>query len=476
MADQTTGPSIPKPGEQYVFEVDLNTCTGCKGCVTACHNLNGLKPEESWRSVGVMESISGKLSQSITTSCHHCLDPACLSGCPTIAYVKDPLTGVVRHLDDQCIGCQYCILRCPYEAPKWIPSLGIVRKCDMCTERLEIGEETACQQGCPNGAISIGVRDKRDIAIQGGWPVPVAAPWEYTSPTTQYLGLSAGTKTRELEEHYEPEKAHLPLVLMLILTQFSVGLWGISFFLEEMKLLQTISVVTALSGLVSSTFHLGHPEKAYRAFLGFRTSWLSREVVFFGLYAPMAAGCVGADWLIGNGWVEPSYLTGLLVGQWVAFGFGMFGVFASAKLYQTTPRPLWKGSKALLGFPMTALILGSAFAYSYSPLESHQWLLWVLMASSQSWLLLEIRRNHRPKGLSPQLRSLLQGPLKGEWNLQRYGLFVFGLVVPCLLLGYPDSAPVSSLMFYGLLAACVFERHLFFKLGIGPRMPKGEAG
>lgn len=28
--------SKPQPGEQYAFEVDLDACSGCKGCVTAC--------------------------------------------------------------------------------------------------------------------------------------------------------------------------------------------------------------------------------------------------------------------------------------------------------------------------------------------------------------------------------------------------------------------------------------------------------
>src|SRR6266851_1683578 len=44
----------PGPGEQFAFEVDLDACTGCKACVTACHTLNGLDPDEMWRSVGLL--------------------------------------------------------------------------------------------------------------------------------------------------------------------------------------------------------------------------------------------------------------------------------------------------------------------------------------------------------------------------------------------------------------------------------------
>ena len=34
--------SKPQAGEQYAFKVDLDLCSGCKGCVSACHRLNGL--------------------------------------------------------------------------------------------------------------------------------------------------------------------------------------------------------------------------------------------------------------------------------------------------------------------------------------------------------------------------------------------------------------------------------------------------
>ena len=109
----------PRPGQQYGFEVDLDRCTGCKACVTACHNLNGLDPGETWRAVGLIHSVSGKpMQQTVTTACQHCLEPACSHGCPVNAYEKDPVTGIVKHLDDQCIGCQYCILKCPYDVPQ----------------------------------------------------------------------------------------------------------------------------------------------------------------------------------------------------------------------------------------------------------------------------------------------------------------------------------------------------------------------
>src|SRR4051812_49131020 len=50
--------TAPKPGEQLAFEVDLDACSGCKSCVVACHNLNGLEENEIWRSVGLLSGGS----------------------------------------------------------------------------------------------------------------------------------------------------------------------------------------------------------------------------------------------------------------------------------------------------------------------------------------------------------------------------------------------------------------------------------
>ncbi|MCA9269985.1 MAG: 4Fe-4S dicluster domain-containing protein [Planctomycetales bacterium] len=149
----------PGAGQQYAFEVDLDACSGCKACVAACHSLNGLEEEETWRSVGMLVGGAAELPllQHVTTACHHCVEPACAAGCPVEAYQKDPATGIVRHLDDQCIGCQYCMLKCPYDVPVYSKSKGIVRKCDMCHQRLVAGEAPACVQSCNNQANRIRV-------------------------------------------------------------------------------------------------------------------------------------------------------------------------------------------------------------------------------------------------------------------------------------------------------------------------------
>ena len=54
----------PKPGEQYAFEVDLDACTGCKACVAACHSLNGLDDDETWRTVGLLHGGSRRRARA----------------------------------------------------------------------------------------------------------------------------------------------------------------------------------------------------------------------------------------------------------------------------------------------------------------------------------------------------------------------------------------------------------------------------
>ena len=89
--------SKPNLGEQYGFEVNLDACTGCKACVAACHSLNGLDDNESWRDMGLLVGTRKQpYLQTVTTACHHCAEPACADGCPVLAYDKDAVTGIVQ--------------------------------------------------------------------------------------------------------------------------------------------------------------------------------------------------------------------------------------------------------------------------------------------------------------------------------------------------------------------------------------------
>lgn len=73
---------------------------------------------------------------------------------------------------------------------------------------------------------------------------------------------------------------------------FWLGLVGISHGEASSLAFAATAMIVALglitTGLLSSTFHLGHPERAWRAFSQWRSSWLSREGVLAVLTYPIA--------------------------------------------------------------------------------------------------------------------------------------------------------------------------------------------
>jgi len=60
-----------------------------------------------------------------------------------------------------------------------------------------------------------------------------------------------------------------------------------------------VALALATAGLLASTVHLGHPERAWRAVSQWRTSWLSREAVA-ALVTYLPAGLFGLAWLLGG--------------------------------------------------------------------------------------------------------------------------------------------------------------------------------
>lgn len=362
--------TAPGPGQQYAFEVDLDSCSGCKACVSGCHSLNGLDDEETWRDVGVILAGSdhssfdighSSFSQTVTTACHHCTDPACLNGCPVLAYEKDPVTGIVRHLDDQCIGCSYCVLKCPYDVPKYNQRLGIVRKCDLCHGRLSAGEAPACAQACPTQAIRI-------VTVSTTAPSPydavVSLPQDpaYTRPTTRYVSkkpLPPGLRAADTDTP-RPQHAHLALVFLLTGTQLALGLMASAIILNpNYQILNIAAAALFFAALASSVAHLGQPLRAWRIFLGLRRSWLSREAVVLGGAAPFVA--IAAAWPLLSRLAEaaPAFVVSLLAPT--AIALTALGVFCSAMIYIDTRRHFWRPANTFLRMGGTVLIAALAF-------------------------------------------------------------------------------------------------------------------
>lgn len=486
--------SKPNPGEQYAFEVDLDRCSGCKSCVTACHALNGLDEGETWRSTGLLHA-QGRHSfqQTVTTACHHCVEPACLEGCPVLAYDKDPLTGIVRHLDDQCIGCQYCIFMCPYEVPQYSSKRGIVRKCDMCQQRLAHEEAPACVQACPSEAIRITVvathllreryrREGEDQALEVRCSqfLPSSPDPAITLPSTRYV--SARTLPKPLiagnGQDIRLQHSHFPLVLMLVLTQFGAGGFAWLPFVpaDAGRLLALLAFTATTAGLITSIFHLGRPTKAWRAFLGLRHSWLSREIVVFGCFEALAA-------LVAIGQASSRAWTRWLL--WPASVLGLVCVLCSGMAYHVTQRECWRGRLSLGRFFGSTVILGAAGAWTAAAWAgTAAWLFKLVLAMSMlaklSLELRQLRLCSDDAGLNEELPDSL--PARSAYLMRfRLGLlmrvrfacaWVGGMILPPVSLLAGTGAPLLAITALLLcLLGETLERLLFFRTVAVRKMP-----
>jgi Fe-S-cluster-containing dehydrogenase component/DMSO reductase anchor subunit len=512
--------SRPGPGQQYGFRVDLDACTGCKACVAACHSLNGLDDDEAWRTVGLLHggTSGAPTQQTVTTACHHCLDPACMNGCPVRAYEKDPVTGIVRHLDDQCIGCQYCVLTCPYEVPQFNKSRGIVRKCDMCSDRLGAGEAPACAQACPNTAISIQIVDKARVLeeAQAGTFLPGAPSPGVTAPSTEYVSKRAFPRNLLPADFYQERTGHphLPLVFMLVLTQLSVGAFLVAFVVEYllrrlgggpradwMESARGFHAIVALSAglmaLGASVFHLGRPKYAFRAVIGLRTSWLSREIAAFGAFAGSAALYAAYVWrgpllALLHAPPLPKVITGAALGSIVAAS-GLGGVACSVMLYVKTAREWWSSGRTAFRFFSTVALLGLATTVVTTlafggggPAERATVvaLAHVLAIATGTKLLWEaalfVHLRDKQLGSLRRTALLMKGPLRREAGA-RFGLAFAGGVLAPLIIGalvggdgsVAAAVTVAALGSVALVAAELLERALFFRAAAPPRMPGG---
>lgn len=496
----------PGPGQQYAFEVDLDRCSGCKSCVVACHALNGLDEEETWRSVGTLIGGSrvAPVVQHVTAACHHCLQPACMAACPVNAYEKDPLTGIVKHLDDQCIGCQYCTIACPYEVPRYHPGKGIVRKCDMCAGRLAAGEAPACVQSCPHEAISIKVVDRQQVIddAEAANFLPAAPDPQHTLPATVYKTGRAFPRNLLPVDYFavNVQHAHLPLVIMLVLTQLSVGAFVVGLVLERTlpaeliaslrPLLAANALAFGLLALGASVLHLGRPRYAFRGVLGLRHSWLSREILAFGVFAAVASVDAGAVFLQPQrtAWTDA-------LGIAVAAS-GLIAMFCSVMIYVVVRRALWSFGRVASRFALTSALLGIAAV----------WLLMLILSvANPSPAHLQIRNTYAPRlcelvvaiscikllyeaarfrgllsrQMTPLKRSalLMTGELARTTVARYVAGIVGGVLLPLLLLNWLRSAAdvpflfCACLVFLGCLAGELLERYLFFTACAAPRMP-----
>jgi anaerobic dimethyl sulfoxide reductase subunit B (iron-sulfur subunit) len=161
--------------KRYGFFVDTSSCTGCKACQIACKDKNTLSVGVLWRKVVEVQGgewlprgdawFTNAFTYFVSSACNHCAAPICVEVCPTQA-MHQREDGVVLVDSQRCMGCRYCEMACPYNAPQFDPLHGVMTKCDFCVGLLDAGKSPACVSACQMRVLHFG--DIDDLRTQYG--------------------------------------------------------------------------------------------------------------------------------------------------------------------------------------------------------------------------------------------------------------------------------------------------------------------
>jgi protein NrfC len=157
------------PADGYLL-VDMEKCQGCVSCMLACSLIHEGVESLSLSRIQIMQNSFESFPGDLTIEqCRQCVDPACVSVCPTGALKADARHGNVRMVDkEECVGCGACFGACPYTpsraflaADEAHGDVAKSRKCDLCANAPyhwdEVGGgpdgKQACVAVCPVSAI-----------------------------------------------------------------------------------------------------------------------------------------------------------------------------------------------------------------------------------------------------------------------------------------------------------------------------------
>jgi anaerobic dimethyl sulfoxide reductase subunit C (anchor subunit) len=156
------------------------------------------------------------------------------------------------------------------------------------------------------------------------------------------------------------------LPVYTILIQMSVGmllvLWSLRLFGSRKFGKEAIDRVvrdpllilntTIIFGMIGSHFHLSRPYLSFLAVSNFRTSWLSREIVFTLLFFLGSAVLWFFQWYRKGYWGLKTAL------GWLAIFFGFIAVYCMGRIYLLPTQPAWNTPLTIISFYGTMLLLG----------------------------------------------------------------------------------------------------------------------
>ncbi len=133
-----------------VLAVDYEKCTGCRACEVACSvsHVQACNPIKSAVRIVKWQLLS-KTGFYVPVVCQQCEEPACANICPVHAISRSEETGAMVVEPDLCVGCQMCVVACPFGAVTLDRDRRLAIKCDLCG-----GVEPWCVRFCEPGALT----------------------------------------------------------------------------------------------------------------------------------------------------------------------------------------------------------------------------------------------------------------------------------------------------------------------------------
>jgi formate dehydrogenase iron-sulfur subunit len=174
-------PQIRHAAVEVAKLIDVSKCIGCKACQTACLEWNDLQQQigefdgtynnptdltpASWTVMRYAEHEEGDNLEWLIRKdgCMHCEDPGCLKACPAPGAIVQYANGIVDFVEENCIGCGYCVKGCPFNIPRISKVDRKAYKCTLCSDRVAVGQEPACIKACPTQALYFG--SKEDMIV-----------------------------------------------------------------------------------------------------------------------------------------------------------------------------------------------------------------------------------------------------------------------------------------------------------------------
>jgi len=249
-----------------------------------------------------------------------------------------------------------------------------------------------------------------------------------------------------------------------------------------------IALAMLLASLAASTLHLGHPERAWRAVLMWRTSWLSREVI--ALPAFIAAVALWW-WMVRSGLGSSRWLmiacTALAALLWLCTAM----IYACLRFIQEWAHGLTLVNYVLIGLASGCTLLAALAAWRHEATYLALLAPWALGLTLAAWATrtLALQRNAglKPKSTlqsatgirHPLLRQHSMGMSAGAFNTRefmhgmglavlqrvRWALHGLGFALPALLLAAAIGTGAQGLLALAVLAQAIgllAERWFFF--------------